>query len=325
MKLYLPENGAVVSLMTDQQKYFRAHTDELMPDVEYDWRSLVKQTVFDCSMPEKVRFTWEDDGKENHVLSVSRSEEMTGARRFDVTGTEFYWENGEIGVTYYWQVDDSEVRSFTTEDLPPRFIHVDGTTNVRDIGGWKAADGKVIRQGLLYRGSEFETHVTITEEGIRVLKEELGVRTDLDLRGEAVGRISESPLGKDVQFCLIPVKAYDELMADPTNVREVFAVLAEEKNYPVYFHCWGGADRTGTIAYLLGGILGVEKEDLLLDYELTSLSVWANRTRKRADVVAWLAEMDKWGSDPKEQSENFLRSLGVTDGEFENIRKILLG
>ena len=42
---------------------------------------------------------------------------MTVAKRFDVTGTEFFWENGEIGVNYYWRVDDSAVQSFSTEEL----------------------------------------------------------------------------------------------------------------------------------------------------------------------------------------------------------------
>src|SRR5690606_30537969 len=104
----------------------------------------------------------------------------------------------------------SEAYSFTTEDSAPRWVYAEGLTNIRDIGAWPTMDGKKIKQGLLYRGSEMDTHLTITPEGIRTLKEHLTIRTDLDLRGEAVGRLIASPLGEDVQFILIPVAAYSK-------------------------------------------------------------------------------------------------------------------
>jgi protein tyrosine/serine phosphatase len=47
----------------------------------------------------------------------------------------------------------------------------------------------------------------------------------------------------------------------------------------VYFHCRVGADRTGTLAYILEGLLGVSDEDRKQDYELTTLFGLADRTR----------------------------------------------
>jgi hypothetical protein len=38
----------------------------------------------------------------------------------------------------------------------------------------------------------------------------------------------------------------------------------------VYFHCFSGADRTGYIAMLIEGLLGVSEKDCSIDYELTS-------------------------------------------------------
>lgn len=323
MKLYTPADGAVVSLMTDQQKYFRAHTDKLIPDPDVDWRNLVRSAAPDCSIPLGVRFSWENTG-EHYVLTVSESPDMSDALRFETTASEYLWENGRIGTAYYWQVNGSPVQSFITESLPPRFLHIDGTTNVRDMGGWRTAEGRVIRQGLLYRGSELDIHVTVTEEGTRTLQDTLGVRTDLDLRGEVVGKRSDSPLGPAVRFCLLPIKAYGELIQNPANIREIFALLADETNYPLYFHCWGGADRTGTLAYLLCGLLGVPQQDLILDYELTSLSIWGNRSRSSDDFTGLLQALDAWGDTPKTQAENFLRSVGVTEEEFAKIRKIFL-
>ena len=54
------------------------------------------------------------------------------------------------------------------------------------------------------------------------------------------------------------------------SIREIFRVLADEENYPIMFHCNAGADRTGTVAFLINGVLGVPYEDLTRDFELTS-------------------------------------------------------
>ena len=54
------------------------------------------------------------------------------------------------------------------------------------------------------------------------------------------------------------------------SIREIFRVLSDENNYPAFFHCNAGADRTGTVAFLINGVLGVSYEDLTRDFELTS-------------------------------------------------------
>ena len=41
------------------------------------------------------------------------------------------------------------------------------------------------------------------------------------------------------------------------------AAIADENRYPVYIHCTGGADRTGTLAFLINALLGVGEDDLI--------------------------------------------------------------
>ena len=53
----------------------------------------------------------------------------------------------------------------------------------------------------------------------------------------------------------------------------------------IYFHCRVGADRTGTIAYLLEGLLGVPDEKRYEEYELTYLSGLYDRTRYYKEKV----------------------------------------
>lgn len=57
------------------------------------------------------------------------------------------------------------------------------------------------------------------------------------------------------------------------------AWLSEGKS--VYLHCVGGADRTGTLAFLIEALVGVSESDLSKDYELTSFD--GSHTRRRSD------------------------------------------
>ena len=321
-KLLFPADGAVVPLATEAQNEFRLHSHELTSTGKIDWQHLeVKSGTPDGSLPRPVVFAWE--GEDSAVLEIGETPDLAGARRIQGKNGSCTVSNFQIAKTYFWRAGDSEVRSFTTEDLAPRWIRVDGTTNVRDAGGWKTEDGRRVKQGLLYRGGEMNTHVCITEAGIDTMVNELGIRTDLDLRGEAVGVHTESPLG--VEYCLLPFAAYDDFAANPINLKEVFEILADENKYPLYYHCWGGADRTGTLAFMVGAILGVPEDDLYLDYEFTTISIWRGiRCRSGEGMQGLVKGIAPYGANVKERAENFLRAHGVTDGMMDKIRTILL-
>ena len=325
-RLISPQNGSQFDLMTLHQRAFSGQWKKNV--IVTDWTHPERREGEDYTFPMKPVCLWESDQAED-VFELSEREDFSDALVVNTEEKSISLSNLKTGARYFWRVNGGEVRSFTTEETAPRWIRAEGTSNVRDLGGWRTADDRRIRQGLIFRGSEMDTHHTITEAGKRTLKEELGIRTDLDLRGEAVGRISGSPLGSEIAFYLIPVRAYGEFMEEDQKeaCRDVFRILADERNYPVYFHCWGGADRTGTVALLLEAILGVEFENLCLDYELTSLSVWGDRSRKSDLFVSLLAALNRFG-EPEEsinkKAEEFLRSCGITEEELGNLRKNLL-
>ena len=64
-------------------------------------------------------------------------------------------------------------------------------------------------------------------------------------------------------------------------IRDIIGWLGQGK--PVYFHCIGGADRTGTLAFLIEALVGVSESDLSKDYELTSFDGVSGHSRKRND------------------------------------------
>lgn len=141
--------------------------------------------------------------------------------------------------------------------------------NVRDLGGW-ACDGGTVKYGLLIRGGR------ISAADRAVLVGQLGVQHDIDLRGKE-GRdpsddevATESPLGMDVWFTIADKAASYALTPVATWQLYLRCVIdAVTHREPVYFHCTAGADRTGTLACVLEGILGVSQSDIDKDYELT--------------------------------------------------------
>ncbi len=330
IRLIKPQDGSTVSLLTEEQKVFLAHggnKDKASQPI--DWLNLVRQGE-DGSFPAPVEFAWECDCPVTFFLS--ESEDFSAPVTVACTNCTCCIENLLIGKTYYWKVASAEhgtssVYTFRTEATAPRWIHAGGLSNIRDIGGWTIPDGK-IRQGMVFRGSEMEFHHEITEQGKDVLLNTLNIKTDLDLRGEAVGKISDTALGNSVNWVLIPVRAYDEFMKEEEKqvCRNIFKLFTEEKNYPFYIHCWGGADRTGTLILMLCAILGMSEKDLFLDYELTSFSIWGERSTESDLFRALLSALDKYGE--KEDSihlkcKNFLISCGITEEDFAAIRRIL--
>ena len=174
--------------------------------------------------------------------------------------------------------------------------------NVRDLGGW-ACDGGTVKYGLLIRGGK------LAAADRDVLVGELGIQHDLDLRGREGGgsgdepEMTASPLGSDVWYtrtqqyawyALAPVvtwKTYLRCVIDAVTHRE-----------PVYFHCTAGADRTGTLACVLEGILGMSQSDIDKDYELTTFysgsgSDAAARRRNESDWKGLINAIDEVSGD----------------------------
>ena len=142
--------------------------------------------------------------------------------------------------------------------------------NVRDLGGW-ACDGGTVKYGLLIRGGK------LSAADRAVLVGELGVQHEIDLRGKE-GRdpsdgdvATESPLGSDVWFTIADKAASYALAPVATWQLYLRCVIdAVTHREPVYFHCTAGADRTGTLACVLEGLLGMSQSDIDKDYELTT-------------------------------------------------------
>ena len=205
MKIHLiePAHDATVQQLTDEQLDFLAshgsNKGEQEPPEKIDWLHLYRRGE-EQSLPRPIELSWKTDEPVPEDASISlwlsKNKNFSTVRKISCSQAPYLLYNPWIGTTYYWKVlifhqdtllASSETRHFTVCEQPPRAIAADGLGNIRDIGGYLTKDGKKVRQGLFYRGCEMEFHLTITEDGKRVLRDDLKVKTDLDLRIDAIG------------------------------------------------------------------------------------------------------------------------------------------
>lgn len=335
LEIIKPLNNCAVPLLTDIQKKFiedeygRSQVDG---SFTFKWDALV-QTGTDRSMPAPVCFSWKSDV---NIASaeISTNKSFSDKRSYEVSCDTLYVYNLCPDTVYYWHLIDvdgtaSETFTFITEDMLPRFIKVDGITNVRDAGGWDTENSGKMRVGLLYRGSELNSHVSITENGVLAMREDMHIKTDFDLRGEAIGVFDSSPVQTfGANWKLLPASAYHNVFAEENRekLKMIFSELAEYENYPVYIHCWGGADRAGTIILLVQAIVGVPLKTLFLDYELTSLSIWGIRTRNYSEFMQLIEYIEKFGNTDEAfsiKTERALIAAGVEKKNIDSIKMIL--
>ena len=122
-----------------------------------------------------------------------------------------------------------------------------------------------------------------------------------------------------------------------------FERLKEADQHPVYYHCYGGADRTGTLGFLINGLLGVSYSDLVIDFELTSYSS-INNEHIRCHIPGHQHQYDRWpalinqlqtdttggyaydaNAPLKDNIENFLvKACSVPQATIDTIRDIML-
>jgi len=214
--------------------------------------------------------------------------------------------------------------SFRTK-WSPRIVELEDIFNVRDVGGWKTADGKTVKQGMLYRGSELdgasEPQFQLTEDSAEIMRSQLQIKTELDLRQENLEG-ARDVLGKEVKRYCISSPSYDEFLSynGKKNMKAVFDVLAEEANYPVYLHCSYGTDRTGVVCYVLEALLGMSQEDCYREWELSVLS---NGTGNHEAMNRFMTEFQKLeGETLQDKAENYLLSAGITQAQIDSIRSV---
>ena len=230
--------------------------------------------------PLPVKISWNEGTAA--TVTVSTSPQFSDAFEVQAEASPAEIYNLVPGVKYYYKVTDGGGKVLKTACVTPvgpmRMINgVSG--NVRDLGGWKANGGH-IAYGKLYRGAALER---ISTKGKDIFLKDLGISVDLDLRGIKESESRVGPVVEGAEYLKLPVEKNlgrgtgntEELYQQA--IRSIIGWLGEGR--AVYFHCAGGADRTGSLAFLIEALLGVSESDLSKDYELTTFGRSNTRLR----------------------------------------------
>ena len=347
-----PADKAVVPLLSADQKAYldmgRAERRARFADKEAR-----KKIAKFGDRPQKVTLDWRlsgTNGTDRVRYAVRVTGEPGGAPFWqgETEKTHVRLDNFEVGRTYSWKVtakvDGGEVSAggtFVTEDRAPRMIHLHGVPNMRDIGGLKGLDGRRVRQGRIYRSAGLNSNATKGKDGTmkpgkerlndaarKCAKQTLGIRTDVDLRSdrECFG-MTGSPLGPEVKWLHVPSSAYSGFHkpAGKEAFAKVFRAFLDAERYPLVFHCIAGADRTGSLAFVLEALLGVDEDDLYRDWEVTGFEKskidFRHETRFDKLVKGFNAYP---GATIHERVVAFVKSCGFTDADIARFRELML-
>lgn len=295
----------------------------------------------ELSRPNATILSWDKvEGVTSYVVKITDTDSKQDIEfRTDTNSLNVY--NLKINTKYYYEItyesttgsQSIEKKAFIIEDVCPRNLFIDGVTNVRDIGGYKTSSGKYVKQGLMYRSGRFSENETgeplVTINGCKSFVNDLGLKTEIDLRrtdNNETGNITSSPLGDGVKYTSIPMATGGNyLKINKENIPYVFKELANKDNYPLVFHCSIGTDRTGVIAFLVNGFLGVSEEDLYRDYLFSNFGL-IEEMRTPSTIKGYLQEIKMQdGGSLEKQFTNYLLSLGISQTELNTIRSIMLG
>lgn len=205
-----------------------------------------------------------------------------------------------------------------------RMINSVRTWNVRDLGGWEC-DGGTVKYGKLFRGGE------VSPEDAPILVDYLGIKNDINLRGKREATWTTSPLGENVAFHVYDSYAWysinnSELLK--SILIDIFDSVAN--NEPAYFHCSAGADRTGTVAFILEAILGVNQSDMDKDYELTCFysGVYSDAHARRRNESEWIGLVNSFsnydGNTLRDKVVDWVLSLGFSIDTINQFRQAMI-
>ena len=245
---------------------------------------------------------------------------------------------------------------------PERLVALEAVHNFRDLGGYASADGRRTVWRTLFRADGL---YRLTPADVVAL-EPLGLRTVIDLRSapeldergrfpvdahpvifhhlpiiDATWAMGDRPgYDRDEDFL---IWAYQEMLTiGAPRFAAAFDALAAPGALPAVFHCAAGKDRTGLLAALILGSLGVSHDDIVADYVLTvegmeRFRVWAAREwpewfdRMASMPPAFTAALPEAMSHILDELcaahgtiRNYVKSIGVTEATLATLESVLL-
>ena len=320
---------------------FEIHTELQRDYLAGDFKliSLFAKGKEELSKPLPVKLSWDNANATNYKLYLSESNDFNSYVVYETNINNFEIYNLKINTLYYWYVEyelnselvKSDTKTFVIDQTIPRNLNIDGVTNARDLGGYKLGVNKYVKQGMIYRTARYNENETqdllITDNGIKEMVEILKIKSELDIRrtdNNENGGLTSSPLGSGVNYYSLPMKSGGNiLLLNKDMIKDVFAVLGNEANYPVVIHCSIGTDRTGLICFLINALLGVSEEDLYRDYLFSNFgNIGGSRSYSIIDTYIMNISSAQ-GDSLAGRTYNYLLGIGVSKTDLDKVINIM--
>lgn len=184
-------------------------------------------------------------------------------------------------------------------EMTNRHVAIEGTYNLRDLGGYETIDGTLTRWRTFFRSDCLDSLTPNSKQELV----DMGVRTIIDLRTPneleskpSVFDGSAAPRYVHIDMLIEGTPPFAPETASSTErktteyigwiderqgqVLKVLNTLATPEALPALYNCHSGKDRTGVISALLLGLAGVPPDAIAEDYALTATYLW---TRDRTE------------------------------------------
>ncbi len=174
-----------------------------------------------------------------------------------------------------------------------RKILLDGTSNTRELGGYKTEDGRSLKWGVLYRSDKLSELTDADQEYLL----QLGIKRVIDFRSSEEKQNEPDQLPSTLKYIEMPIEAdgairpkveailkgdlnedvgailvetNKEFISDFSGVYKGFIESLIENQEPTLFHCTAGKDRAGFAAALVLLAVGVPEKIVIEDYMKTN-------------------------------------------------------
>ena len=235
-----------------------------------------------------------------------------------------------------------------------RYLALEGSYNIRDIGGYPTQDGHTTRWGAIVRADSLSNLPAASQRALL----DYPIHTVIDLRRSSELQASpdvfaQSPDIKYVNISLLEdeskvgqVQSLEELYrlmleTSQEQIKLTIETLAQKDTFPCLLHCTIGKDRTGLIVALLLSLSNVNPATIADDYALSEQyldplfqSYRARAEQNGADIerLAWMVHSRRetmlatlaYLEEHYGGVHNYLSSIGITDQHIESIHSQLV-
>ena len=222
-------------------------------------------------------------------------------------------------------------------------LEIEGTYNIRDLGDYPVKGGNTTCRHILVRAGNLDQVPLSSQQQLK----DYGVKTVIDLRDE--WEVQQFPnvfvQSKTIKYLNLPLignhfsnsKGWKEETQDYDGLDELYCKYLDhcqiqigtiistiaESMPTIVFHCYAGKDRTGIIAALLLGSVGVPDHLIAKDYSLSNLKITHLIEQWREYALQHGQDMQRFERDVGSEVTTMLNMLGYIKHRYGSVTDYL--